>query len=281
MKIDAHQHVWQLCQPFCNWPTPAEAAIYRDFQPADLAPLLSERGVTGTILVQAAPALEETRYILSAADKASFVCGVVGWIDMESATAIDDLRSLAAHPKFRGIRPMLQSIDDPLWVLESRFNPVFRALIDLGLSFDALILPHHVQVIRELARRYPALTIVIDHAAKPPISDGAAASSGFASWSRDMARLALEPNVACKISGLLTEAGANAGLSELRPWLDHLYAKFGSDRLMWGSDWPVLNLVSDYAGWHMLCENWLLDKTPADAKNIWGVTAARLYRIIE
>ncbi|MDO8290465.1 MAG: amidohydrolase family protein [Parvibaculum sp.] len=281
MKIDAHQHVWQLSQPFCNWPTSVEAAIYRDFQPADLAPLLAEQGVTGTILVQAAPALAETKYILGVADKASFVCGVVGWVDMESDAAIEDLKSLAAHPKFRGIRPMLQSIDDPLWVLEPRFDPVFRTLIDLDLTFDALILPHHVQVIRELARRYPVLTIIIDHAAKPPIRAGGAASSGFASWSRDMARLALEANVACKISGLFTEARAGAGLSELRPWLNHLFEKFGSARLMWGSDWPVLNLASDYASWHMLCENWLLDKAPTDAKNIWGVTAARLYRIIE
>ena len=278
MKIDAHQHIWNLENPFCTWPTEAEAAIHRDFSLGDLAPLLAAHNIDGTILVQAAPDIAETHFMLAEAATQKFVCGVVGWIDIESSETVADLKSLAQHRLFKGIRPMLQGIADPLYILEVRYDAVFRALIDLKLSFDALILPHHLQVIRELARRYPALTIIIDHAAKPAIREG---RSGFATWSRDMARLTDAPNVACKISGLLTEAGPNATLSDLRPVLDHLYQTFGSSRLLWGSDWPVLNLAADYTRWHNVIEYWLSDKSDADTKNIWGNTARRLYRIAE
>jgi len=278
MRIDAHQHIWSLKNPFCTWPTQAEAAIHRDFALADLAPLLSAHRIEGTVLVQAAPDIAETRYLLAEAETRAFVRAVVGWIDIESADAIADLRSLAQHRLFRGIRPMLQGIADPLYILEARFDPVFRALIDLGLSFDALILPHHLQVMRELARRYPALTLIIDHAAKPAIREG---RSGFATWSRDMARLADAPNIACKISGLLTEAGPQAGLKELQPFLDHLVQTFGPERLLWGSDWPVLNLAADYARWSELTTRWLADRPDVDTRNIMGATAARLYRIAE
>ncbi|MGV8995768.1 MAG: amidohydrolase family protein [Parvibaculaceae bacterium] len=278
MRIDAHQHIWDLNNAFCTWPTEAEAEIHRDFSLADLAPLLVAHNIDATVLVQAAPDIAETHDMLAKAEQQSFVRGVVGWIDIENTGAIADLQFLSANDLFKGIRPMLQGIADPLYILESRFDPVFRTLIERGLSFDALILPHQLQVVRELARRYPTLSIIIDHAAKPAIRDG---QSGFATWSRDMARLADVPNVSCKISGLLTEAGPQAGLEDLQPFLDHLLQTFGSSRLLWGSDWPVLNMVASYASWHAITQSWLSRKPASDIKNIMGATAARVYRIVE
>lgn len=274
MRIDAHQHFWRLANPFCDWPTPAERKIYADFELADLEPLLTAHDITGTVLVQAAPALEETHYLLNLAEKSSFVKAVIGWIDFTAPSAVHDLELLAYHPLFRGVRPMLQSIPDPAWMLDPAFGSVYERLVEFGLTFDALILPAHLIHLRELAARYPDLSIVIDHAAKPAIRDGAEALDG---WSRGMSRLAEHGNVSCKISGLLTEAQPGANLDDLRPWLDRLYAAFGPERLLWGSDWPVLLMAESYAGWLALCESWLSDK-PADARElIFGKTACRIY----
>lgn len=274
MRIDAHQHFWRLSNPFCSWPTEAEEPIYADFQPADLEPLLVSHGIDGTVLVQAAPSLAETQYLLELAGRSAFVKAVVGWIDFAAPSALADLEALASNRLFRGLRPMLQSIPDPAWMLEEGFYEIYERLAELGLVFDALILPAHLGCVSELAARHPRLSIVIDHAAKPSIRDG---MMGFESWAGDMARLARHGNVSCKISGLLTEAMPGAALADLRPWLDHLYAVFGPERLLWGSDWPVLNLRSNYAGWISLCEAWLEGK-PAQAREwIFGIAACRVY----
>ncbi len=274
MRIDAHQHFWRLSNPFCNWPTPAEAKIHADFGPHDMRPLLAASHIEGTVLVQAAPALAETRFLLDLADEASFVKGVVGWIDMEAGSALADLDSLAGHPPFCGIRPMLQSIPDPAWMLNPAFDGIYRRLVERGLTFDALVTPAHLDMLSELARRHPDLSIVVDHAAKPAIGDGRA---GFDEWAPRIARLAGRGNVSCKVSGLMTQAGPGAGLAELRPCLDHLYAVFGPERLLWGSDWPVVLMAADYAAWLSLCEAWLADKPAAARDNIFGETACRIY----
>lgn len=274
MRIDAHQHFWRLSNPFCDWPTPAETKIHADFEPDDIAPLLAAGHIDGTVLVQAAPALAETRFLLDLADEAPFVKGVVGWIDMEAGSALALLGTLAAHPLFRGIRPMLQAIADPAWMLKPAFDGIYRRLAELDLTFDALVTPAHLDSLPELANRHPDLPIIVDHAAKPAIRDGRA---GFDDWAPRIARLAGNGNVSCKVSGLMTEAGTGAGLAELRPWLDHLYAVFGPERLLWGSDWPVVLMASDYAAWLSLCEAWLADKPAAARNDIFGKTACRIY----
>lgn len=276
MRIDAHQHFWQLSQPFCNWPTPAEGKIYADFGPDDIRPLLAANHIEGTVLVQAAPAISETRYLLDLAGDASFVKGVVGWIDMESSSALTDLDRLAAYPLFCGIRPMLQAIPDPAWMLNPAFDGIYRRLTELDLTFDALVTPAHLDLLPELADRYPDLTIVIDHAAKPAIRGGQA---GYDDWMARIARLGERRNVCCKVSGLMTEAKPGAGLSELRPYLDHLYAVFGPERLLWGSDWPVVLMAADYEIWISICEAWLADKPASARDNIFGETACRVYRL--
>ena len=279
MIIDAHQHFWQLTNPFCTWPTAAEAPIHRDFMPVDFEPLAKAHTISGTVLVQAAPDMAETKFLLGLADRSPLVRGVVGWVDMAARSAPLDVRHFAGHPCFRGIRPMLQSITDPLWMLNAHFEDVYRELIALDLSFDALVTPLHLEALCVLAARYPELRIIIDHGAKPQIAKGMKDPDGFAGWAPAMERFAGFENVSCKLSGLLTEAGPDASGRDMRPYLDHMLNVFGPHRLMWGSDWPVVNLAGDYARWVDICTAWSSDYSDETRRLIWGETAARLYRL--
>lgn len=276
MKIDAHQHFWRLSNGFYDWLTPDLAAIYRDFAPAHLAPLLASAGIGGTVAIQAAANPRETEFLLSLADANPFIKGVVGWIDMETEAGVAELRGFAQRPLFKGIRPMVQDIEPADWMLQPHLDPAYRALIDLGLSFDALVKPPHLDALLTLAARYRDLPIVIDHGAKPAIRDGL---GGFKPWAEKITRLAQCPNVACKLSGLLTEAKPGAGLEDLLPYLDHLYGSFSATRLMWGSDWPVLLLETTHAGWNEMFGAWLASKPAGEQAEMLGGAAARFYRL--
>ena len=173
MIIDAHQHFWTLNTGFYNWLTPEMVTLYRDYQPEDLIPSLKAHGVDGTILVQAAPLLEETKLLLNIAEQYTFIKGVVGWVDMEADHATKDIDNLAIHPLLRGIRPVVQEITDDRWLLKENLTPAFQALIESELTFDALVLPKHLPYLIQLVDRHPALPVVIDHLAKPDIATGA------------------------------------------------------------------------------------------------------------
>ncbi len=144
MIIDAHQHFWQLARGDYGWLTPELVPLYRDFMPDDLASLLSHNNIDGTILVQAAPTIAETKFLLEIADATPFVLGVVGWIDFSAPTAVKDIARLAQHPKLVGLRPMIQDIADDDWMLQADLTPAFEAMIDADLTFDALVLPRHL-----------------------------------------------------------------------------------------------------------------------------------------
>jgi L-fuconolactonase len=277
MRIDAHQHFWNLADRQGGWPGPELRAIHRDFGPADLMPWLERCGVDGTVLVQSMPTARDTQWMLDVADRHSFVRGVVGWVDMLAADAPQQLAALAQRPKLKGVRPMLQDLADPWWIAQPQLDAAASALSALGLCFDALVRPVHLPALLVFARRHPALRIVIDHGAKPEIASGA-----LQPWARDIAELARLPNVHCKISGLLTEAREGARTSDLAPYVDHLFACFGPHRLMWGSDWPVLDLAGDYASWmhgaRELCATHVgRDAAAMDA--VFGANAARFYKL--
>ncbi|OKH86724.1 amidohydrolase [Thalassospira sp. TSL5-1] len=278
--IDAHQHFWKIDRGDYGWITPDISVLYRDFLPDDLAPILSDQGIARTVLVQAAPSVAETEFMLSLATEHDFIAGVVGWVDFEDpATAIDDIARFARHDKFVGVRPMIQDIEDADWMLHAEFSPIFEALIARNLAFDALVLPRHLANLHILARRYPALRIVIDHAAKPKIRNGIHGPDGYVEWARMMGEFTPLKNVYCKVSGLLTEAASGAGLHDLKPYLDHLPRVFGADRLMWGSDWPVLKMASDYPDWVKMTQQWLGTFAPADVEKIAVKTATHFYQL--
>lgn len=244
--IDAHQHFWQLDRGDYDWPNASVAPIFRDFGPQDLAPLLAEAGVGKTVLVQATPTVAETRYLLQLASRTPFVAAVVGWVDLTAADAIDTIDDLRADPMLRGMRPMLQSIEDTDWILQPAADAALRHMARVGLRFDALIQPRHLPVIATLAQRHPDLSIVIDHIAKPRMGAGAAPDPA---WIDGIARLATLPNVWCKLSGIITEIGPDWVPQDLTREAAHVLQQFGPARVMWGSDWPVVNLAGTYASW--------------------------------
>ncbi len=274
MKIDAHQHFWALARGDYGWLTPELAAIYRDFTPGDLAPLLEVAGIDGTVLVQAAPTVAETEYMLSLADQTPVIKGVVGWVDFEAEDAPTQIERLAAHPALVGLRPMIQDIDDPDWITREALIPAFEAVQQHDLTFDALTLPVHLAPLYELLARQPKLRVIIDHGSKPLIRDGA-----LFGWAEDIAALARDTQAWCKLSGLVTEAASDWSIEDLRPYVDHLLDTFGPSRLIWGSDWPVCTLASSYQRWVDTTEMLLSALSEIERNAVLGGNAARAYNL--
>ncbi|MEA1673026.1 amidohydrolase family protein [Nitrospirillum sp. BR 11163] len=268
--IDAHQHIWRLGRHGHSWPTPDLAVIHRDHEVAELAALAAPVGVTGSVLVQSQPRDEDTDFLLEEAARQPFILGVVGWADLKAPDAVGRIATLAARPKMRGLRPMLQSLPVD-WIADPAVDTAARAMAAHGLTFDALVLPPHLPALLGFARRHPDLPMVIDHGAKPPIARGE-----IDDWAAGMYDLAALPQVHAKLSGLLTEAGDRTTADALKPYVDIVLDAFGPDRLMWGSDWPVLNLAGDYAGWLAMAR----DLVPAGAHPaVFDGTARRFYRL--
>jgi L-fuconolactonase len=276
MRIDAHQHFWTRARGDYTWLTPALAPIYRDYGTEDLIPHLNAADIDGSVLVQAAATTAETDFMLDIAATSDRIKGVVGWIDFETEADLAHLRRFARHPKFRGVRPMIQDIADIDWMLRPDLDWAFRALIDLDLTFDLLGFPRHLPNALTLLKRYPSLRVVIDHAMKPDI-----AGRGFEPWATGMRALAEETQAMCKLSGLVTEAGPDWTRDDLRPYVMHVLDVFGPDRVMWGSDWPVLDLAGNYPEWHGIARSLITDIFPtreAEAA-IFGGTASLFYRL--
>jgi L-fuconolactonase len=273
-NIDAHQHFWSLDRGDYHWLTLDMALLYRDFGPAELAPFLQRHGIGGTVLVQAAATVAETEYMLAIAAATDFVKGVVGWIDFESTTGPAEINRLAEHPKLKGFRPMIQDIPDPEWMLRAAVGPAMAHLQHLGLSFDALVKPRHLEPLRRFLPLYPELGVVIDHGAKPDIAGGQ-----FDDWARELRKIARNDHVYCKISGLVTEAGPDWQPGDLTRYLDLLLEAFGPARLMWGSDWPVVNEAGGYAAWHSAAVALTEGCSQDDRDLIFGGAAQAFYGI--
>lgn len=275
--IDAHQHFWRLADRAGQWPPPSLAEIHRDFGPEDLLPTLDRCNIAGTVLVQSLPSLADTEYLLQLADRHGFVQGVVGWVDLKAPDAAAQIDRLARHPRLKGLRPMLQDLDDERWIDDPALDPAIAAMLDHGLCFDALVLPRHLGPLLAFAQRHPRLPIVVDHAAKPAIPRGE-----LTPWRHDLAALAALPQVHCKLSGLLTEAGPFPHAQRLQPWMEAVYRLFGPQRLIWGSDWPVLRLAGSYEGWLAMAMGFCEAQPDADDDTlaaIFGGNARRFYRL--
>lgn len=275
-RIDAHQHFWRLSRGDYGWLTPQLAPLHRDFDPEDLAPLLRTRGIAACVAVQAAESTDETRFLLSLAATHPWIAGVVGWVDALHAGAADDADALRALGPLVGLRPMLQD-REPGYVTDTRARPVIEWLAREGLALDALVRTAHLGDLRALLDRHPSLRVVIDHAAKPDLRSGAALEASER-WQRGMRALA-ERGAFVKLSGLLTEAAPGAGPEALRPTFDFLLSAFGADRMLWGSDWPVLTLAASYERWCEVTDALLAPLAPAERDGILGGNAVRFYRL--
>lgn len=270
MLIDAHQHFWLLKDRQGQWPPASLEAIYRDFLPADLQPLLEKAGVSGTVLVQTMERPADTDFMLALAGDHSFIKGVVGWVDMKAADAPHEIARLASNAAFKGVRPMLQDIADVRWIDDPALDDAVEVLVEKGLVFDALVLPPHLPYLLRFAERHPSLKIVIDHGAKPKIATG-----HYVEWRSDMAALAALPNVYCKLSGLLVERGDQKPQA-VRPYAETILELFGPERVIFGSDWPVIRLAGDYQDWLDFCR----DVVPQEHHSkVFGDNAIHLYSL--
>lgn len=273
-RVDAHVHLWKLSRGDYSWMTPDLTAIYRDFDPVDLAPHLNAAGMKETVLVQAADTIAETEYLLDLAARTKFISGVVGWLDMEAADFCTQLDRLSANPYFKGIRPMIQDIPDVDWMLHDRQRAAFDALAERKTCFDLLVKPPHLNNVLTLLNRHPDLHALIDHGAKPEIAAGR-----FDDWAAAMKSIADNTGILCKLSGLITEAGPQWSVEMLRPYVDHLLECFGPNRLVFGSDWPVLTLGASYDAWYDAATIMLAGLNDAERAAIFGNNAARFYRL--
>lgn len=273
MRIDAHQHYWCIGRNGHEWPMPDLAAIHRDFVPPDLDREREALGIARTVLVQSQPNDADTDWLCDLAAHTSSIGAVVGWVDMKAPGAAGRIGELAGRRKLRGLRPMLQNLPAD-WILDPAAGPALAAMEAHGLVLDALIRPEHIGAIRQVATIYPGLNIVVDHAAKPHIADGLREP-----WAAEIAALAEMPQLLCKISGLPTEARLSWKDDDLRFYVEHLIACFGPERLLWGSDWPVLLLAGDYRGWFDCVDRLTARLTAAERAAIFGGNAARIYRI--
>ncbi len=272
MKIDSHQHFWNPARGDYYWMDGEGAKpICRTIMPKDLELHLKAHGIYKTVLVQAAPSIAETDYMLGIADATDFVAKVVGWVDFENRDDLRHLERLKKHPKFAGVRPMIQDLADPEWMHRPDVQWAYDAIMDLDLTFDALGFPIHLDAFRRLFDRYPTMRTVIDHCMKPVIR-----AVEFEPWAAQMAAIAKETPVFCKLSGIATEAKAGWTVDTLKPYGKHVISCFGETRVMWGSDWPVVELNGSYGSWH--------DAAVAIAgqdAQIFGKTAMDFYRINE
>jgi len=275
MRIDSHQHFWRLSRGDYGWLNAASfPKITRDFLPDDLALSLKRAAIDKTILVQAAPSEAETAFLLELAHATPFIAGVVGWIDFDEQDVADRIASLAANSALFGLRPMIQDIADTEWMLRPELAPALEAMQRHDLRFDALVKPPHLAALAEFLHRYPDLAVVIDHGAKPDI-----AGLELEHWAMLMRHIAKNSSAKCKLSGLAFEAGPGWNAQGLKLYVDVLLECFGASRLMWGSDWPVLNEVGDYESWLTACETLTEHLTAGEREEIFGGTAATFYGI--
>ena len=274
MIVDAHQHFWRMDRNVYDWITDDISAIGRDYLPDHLAPYLNHLGIDQTILVQASETLEENDFLESLAIEADFIGGYVAWLDLNKPESAATLEKLSENQRIKGIRPVLQAIEDNDWILQKNVIANLKLANQLGFRFDALITERHLDAMAMLVDQIPDLPMVVDHAAKPVIASGKAPSRH---WITGMKRLAEHPNVMCKYSGLTTEHGPGWTLENLKPVFDHLLDCFSADRLMWGSDWPVLELQGSYSQWFTHVKSVIANLDQTDQDKLLGLNAVRFY----
>jgi L-fuconolactonase len=279
IRTDAHHHLWELARRPHAWlDGPEMDAIRRDFTLADLAPQAKAAGIGRTVLVQVLPSLAETAEFLALAGEPDLVAGVVGWADLTCAAVPETLAALRSGPggaRLAGIRHLVQGEPDPGWLARPDVRRGLRAVADAGLVYDLLTLPRQLPAAIEAARALPGLTFVLDHLSKPPIASGA-----LQPWATLVRELAALPNVSCKLSGMVTEAGRPGWtVAGLRPYAEVILDAFGPSRVMFGSDWPVCLLAASYAEVVSAAQELAAGLDQDEQADVFGGTAARVYRL--
>ena len=267
--IDSHQHFWQVGRFDYPWMSSDLGVLYRDYLPADFAPILERNGIEKTVLVQASNSVAETRWLLELADANPFIAGFVGWVDL---TQLDEL---PAHPKFKGVRHLVESEPNDDWLIQPAVLSGLKKLSAHECTYDLLVHTRHLRYVPQVVESCPELQFVIDHMAKPPI-----ARNEIRAWAEAMKPVAAFPDVYCKLSGLVTEANWTSWqLADLRPYVDYALDLFGTDRIMFGSDYPVCLLAASYDSVLESFQELLKDLSDDDRDKIFSSNAQRFYRL--
>jgi L-fuconolactonase len=276
MRIDSHQHYWKVERGDYHWMTPSVPVLYRDYLPDDLRPALCKHGITKTIVVQAAQTVAETEFLLELAGTEDSIAGVVGWLDMEGTGFEEQFECYRNHPKFIGLRPMLQDIADDRWILRPRVLSALRIVAGADFPFEFLTYPRHLPFVLKALESVPGLRAVIDHISKPEIRTGT-----IEPWSSWIAEAARYLNLCCKLSGMITEADHERwSIRDLRPYIERVVECFGFDRIMFGSDWPVCLQAGSYDQVIHALLQILSPGMDEDAEQmLFGENAARFYKL--
>ncbi|MGD2135803.1 MAG: amidohydrolase family protein [Gemmatimonadales bacterium] len=271
-RIDAHQHFWQHDPVRDTWITDDMSVLRRDFLPAELEPQVRESRIEGTIVVQADQSERETEFLLGLAERHPFIRGVVGWVDLRADDLPERLAHFSTFERFRGVRHVAQAEPDDFLARDDVVRGI-RRLREFDLTYDILVYEHQFASTHTLVERLPDQPFVVDHLAKPRIREGR-----MEPWATHMRRLAEHPNVCCKVSGLVTEADWRRWRpEELWPYLDVVFEAFGTDRLMFGSDWPVCLLAASYPQVVELIRTYTGQLSPNDQERLFGGTATEFY----
>jgi L-fuconolactonase len=274
MTLDSHQHFWQFDPIRDSWINESMKIIQKDFLPMDLKPELDMKGIQGCIAVQADQSDQETAFLLRLAKENPWIKGVVGWVDLASVLLEEKLEAYQAEKKLVGFRKILQSLP-PSSMEESAFLNGIGLLSKYGFTYDILIFPHHLENAFTFVKKFPDMRFVVDHLAKPDIRSGE-----FDFWSKGIHKLASLPNVFCKVSGMVTEADwKNWKNDDFIPYLSHITDCFGTERLMYGSDWPVCLLAGSYAQVYDLTFELFMGFSQEEKNSIFGENASRFYGI--
>lgn len=273
MKIDAHQHFWKYSEADYPWISEDLQVIKRDFLPEDLEPVLKENGIEACISIQARQSLLETNWLLDLADEHIFIGGVVGWVDLRAKDIDAQLQQLVDNPKLVGMRHVLQDEPDNNFMLQKDFTKGIKALGKYNMTYDLLILPEQLPAALQLVKMFPNQTFVIDHMAKPNIASGQAEF-----WLKHIHQFKSLKNVYCKVSGMVTEANWKLWTNDdFKLYLDTVVEIFGTERLMYGSDWPVCLLAAEYREVSGIVKSYFEDFSTTEQNQIFGLNCSQFY----
>jgi len=273
-RIDSHQHFWKFDTIRDSWIDESMQKIQRDFLPKDLLPLLEDNKFSGCVAVQASQSEEETNFLLDLAAKNDFIKGVVGWVDLLDKNCADRLDFFSTQKKLKGFRHVVQGEPDD-FMFRKDFRNGIAALKNHHYTYDILIFHRQLPAAIDLANSFPDQAFVLDHIAKPDIKSGS-----IQSWKDGIKELANAENVSCKISGMVTEANWNKWKpDELKPYLDVIFENFSNKNLMFGSDWPVCNVATNYSTVVKTLENYISQLPTPDQELIWHENANTFYNL--
>jgi len=275
MVIDAHQHFWRYQTSKQTWIDDSMALLKRDFLPRDLQKELAENQVDGCVSIQAEHSESETLFLLRLAEEHPFIKGVVGWVDFRSAKVEERLSFFSTFAKLRGFRHIVQGEKDVNFLLRKDFLNGIGLLEKYGFTYDILVFPHQLGAVLGFVKQFPNQKFIIDHLAKPYIKDGF-----FEGWALLMKAVAQHQNVYCKISGMVTEADwAHWKQEDFVPYLEVVFEAFGMDRVLFGSDWPVCLLATNYSEAKGIVEDFIVQFSEDEQEKLFGSNAIRFYNL--